>query len=69
MEKYARQAIAEGIKSADDIHIHREAELLRVLNMHYNRSNHLDVSKSLDEINQNRVTIKDKIDLVTFLSL
>ncbi|OTF76047.1 Homeobox prospero-like protein [Euroglyphus maynei] len=44
MEKYARQALSEGIKSADDLHVTDDCELLRVLNLHYNRSNHIAVS-------------------------
>lgn len=51
MEKYARQALSEGIKSADDLHVTDDCELLRVLNLHYNRSNHIAVSFSFS-INQ-----------------
>jgi len=43
MEKYARAALAEGVKSADDIHITIDSELYRLLNLHYNRNNHIDV--------------------------
>lgn len=43
MEKYARQALAEGIKSADDIQVSKDSELYRVLNLHYNRNNHIEV--------------------------
>ncbi|GFT84071.1 homeobox protein prospero [Nephila pilipes] len=41
MEKYARQAITEGVKSADDLKVTPDSELLRVLNLHYNRNNHI----------------------------
>ena len=44
MEKYARQAISEGIRNADEIRVSHDSELLRVLNLHYNRNNHIDVS-------------------------
>ena len=44
MEKYARQAVAEGITNGDDIRVGPESEILRVLNLHYNRNNHIDVS-------------------------
>lgn len=44
MEKYARQAVSEGITNADDIRVGPESEILRVLNLHYNRNNHIDVS-------------------------
>jgi len=43
MEKYARQALSEGIKNAEDIHVSTDSELYRVLNLHYNRNNHIEV--------------------------
>ncbi|RWS17975.1 homeobox protein prospero-like protein [Dinothrombium tinctorium] len=43
MEKYARQAIGEGIKNAEDIQVSNDSELIRVLNLHYNRNNHIEV--------------------------
>jgi prospero homeobox 1 len=43
MEKYARQAISEGLKTAEDIHVAGDSELYRVLNLHYNRNNHIEV--------------------------
>lgn len=44
MEKYARQAVSEGVKSSDDLHIGGDSEIYRVLNLHYNRNNHIEVS-------------------------
>ncbi len=44
MEKYARQAIAEGVKDPDDIMVTTDHEIYRVLNLHYNRNNQIDVS-------------------------
>lgn len=44
MEKYARQAISEGLKTAEDLHVAGDSELYRVLNLHYNRNNHIEVS-------------------------
>lgn len=44
MEKYARQAVSEGVKSPDDLHIGGDSEIYRVLNLHYNRNNHIEVS-------------------------
>lgn len=44
MEKYARQAVGEGVKVVEDIHIGLDSEIYRVLNLHYNRNNHIDVS-------------------------
>ncbi|XP_003746435.1 uncharacterized protein LOC100900938 [Galendromus occidentalis] len=46
MEKYARQAISEGIRNADEIRVSHDSELLRVLNLHYNRNNHIDVPEN-----------------------
>ncbi len=46
MEKYARQAIAEGVKNAEDLTITTESELYRVLNLHYNRNNQIEVRMS-----------------------
>lgn len=43
MEKYARQAVSEGAKNADDLHVGGDSELYRVLNLHYNRNNHIEV--------------------------
>ena len=43
MEKYARQAIAEGIKNPEDIIVTTDSELYRVLNLHYNRNNQIEV--------------------------
>ncbi|KAG5670367.1 hypothetical protein PVAND_000638 [Polypedilum vanderplanki] len=43
MEKYARQNVTEGVKSVDDIRISGDSEIYRVLNLHYNRNNHIEV--------------------------
>lgn len=43
MEKYARQAVAEGVKSADELRVLGDSEIYRVLNLHYNRNNHIEV--------------------------
>lgn len=43
MEKYARQALSEGIKNGEDLHVTVDNELYRVLNLHYNRNNHIEV--------------------------
>ena len=43
MEKYARQALSEGVKSADELRVSADSELYRVLNLHYNRNNHIEV--------------------------
>ncbi|KAK7082325.1 Prospero homeobox protein 1 [Halocaridina rubra] len=43
MEKYARQAISEGVKNGEDIGVNMDAEIIRALNLHYNRNNHLEI--------------------------
>jgi hypothetical protein len=43
MEKYARQTMSEGVKNPEDIHVNQDSELYRVLNLHYNRNNHIEV--------------------------
>jgi hypothetical protein len=43
MEKYARQAISEGVKSDSELRVNEDSELYRVLNVHYNRNNHIEV--------------------------
>lgn len=48
MEKYARQAVVEE-KSMDDLLVSRDDEIFRVLNLHYNRNNHIEVSSSYSE--------------------
>lgn len=50
MEKYARQALSEGIKCAEDLNVTDDCELIRVLNLHYNRSNHIPVSFNILQI-------------------
>ena len=44
MEKYARQALSEGVKNGEEITVNFDSELIRVLNLHYNRNNHLEVN-------------------------
>ncbi|XP_053376320.1 prospero homeobox protein 1-like [Mercenaria mercenaria] len=46
MEKYARQAIAEGCKHSDELTVTTESELYRVLNLHYNRNNQIEVPEN-----------------------
>merc|ERR1719350_264873 len=43
MEKYARQALSEGVKSETELHVTEDSELYRVINVHYNRNNHIEV--------------------------
>ncbi|XP_043118827.1 prospero homeobox protein 1a isoform X1 [Puntigrus tetrazona] len=39
MEKFARQAINDGVTGADELSVSRDCELFRALNMHYNKAN------------------------------
>ena len=43
MEKFARQAINEGVTAAEELMVGRDAELFRALNMHYNKANDFEV--------------------------
>jgi len=47
MEKYARQSIAEGL-SADQVEVTTESELYKILNLHYNRNNQIEVSTTYE---------------------
>lgn len=44
IDKYARQELSNGRINAEDIHVPTDSELLKVLNVHYNRQNHISVS-------------------------
>ncbi|RLW06873.1 hypothetical protein DV515_00004025 [Chloebia gouldiae] len=43
MEKYARQAINDGVTSTEELSITRDCELYRALNMHYNKANDFEL--------------------------
>lgn len=43
MEKYSRQALAEGVKNVTDLVVTTDCELYRVLVLHYNRNNQIEV--------------------------
>ncbi|CAF0832121.1 unnamed protein product [Rotaria sordida] len=43
IEKYARQCLAEGIRHVDDLIVTPNSDLYRILNLHYNRSNQINV--------------------------
>uniref|UniRef100_A0A3B5LTW9 Prospero homeobox 2 n=1 Tax=Xiphophorus couchianus TaxID=32473 RepID=A0A3B5LTW9_9TELE len=50
MEKFARQAIAEGVHDVKDITVSRDSELFRALNMHYNKANDFHVPDRFLEV-------------------
>ena len=43
MEKFARQAIVDGVNNVDNLSVSRDSELFRALNMHYNKANDFQV--------------------------
>ena len=45
MEKYARQALSEGLKNVSDLVVSKDDELYRVLVLHYNRNNQIEASR------------------------
>ena len=57
MEKYARQALSEGIKNPDDLRIAVDSELYRVLNLHYNRNNHIEVRTEVSFIHLSSLSL------------
>ncbi|XP_062296712.1 prospero homeobox protein 2 [Scomber scombrus] len=50
MEKFARQAIVDGISDVKDITVSRDSELFRALNMHYNKANDFHVPDRFLEV-------------------
>uniref|UniRef100_A0A671MTV9 Prospero homeobox protein 1-like n=1 Tax=Sinocyclocheilus anshuiensis TaxID=1608454 RepID=A0A671MTV9_9TELE len=57
MEKFARQAINDGVAAVDDIIVSRDSELYKVLNMHYNKENDFEVPESFLEVSQ--ITLRE----------
>ncbi|XP_071774266.2 prospero homeobox protein 1a isoform X1 [Centroberyx gerrardi] len=57
MEKFARQAINEGVTAADEMSVGRDSELFRALNMHYNKANDFEVPERFLEVAQ--VTLRE----------
>ncbi|MBN3292195.1 PROX1 protein, partial [Polypterus senegalus] len=50
MEKFARQAIMDGINNRKDLVVTRDSELFRALNMHYNKANDFQVPERFLEV-------------------
>ncbi|XP_049335013.1 prospero homeobox protein 1 [Astyanax mexicanus] len=57
MEKFARQAINDGVTGADEISVSRDSELFRALNMHYNKANDFEVPERFLEVAQ--ITLRE----------
>ncbi|XP_058875478.1 prospero homeobox protein 1-like [Acipenser ruthenus] len=47
MEKFARQAINDGVTGTEELNVTRDCELYRALNMHYNKANDFEVGLCL----------------------
>ncbi|MGH0130244.1 UNVERIFIED_CONTAM: hypothetical protein FKN15_045871 [Acipenser sinensis] len=45
MEKFARQAINDGVTGTEELNVTRDCELYRALNMHYNKANDFELIK------------------------
>lgn len=45
MEKFARQALLEGVVDAGALWVSRDSELFRALNTHYNKGNDFEVRR------------------------
>uniref|UniRef100_G3NXC4 Prospero homeobox 2 n=1 Tax=Gasterosteus aculeatus aculeatus TaxID=481459 RepID=G3NXC4_GASAC len=52
MEKFARQAIVDGISDVKDMTVSRDSELFRALNMHYNKANDFHVPDRFLEVSE-----------------
>ncbi|XP_028994637.1 prospero homeobox protein 2 [Betta splendens] len=50
MEKFARQAVVDGVSDVKDIAVTRDSELFRALNMHYNKANDFHVPDRFLEV-------------------
>ncbi|KAL4613181.1 prospero homeobox protein 2 [Arapaima gigas] len=50
MEKYARQAIVDGVNDVKEMCVTRDSELFRALNMHYNKANDFQVPDRFLEV-------------------
>ncbi|XP_041132882.1 prospero homeobox protein 1-like [Polyodon spathula] len=50
MEKFARQAVVDGVNNAKDLTVSRDSELFRALNMHYNKANDFQVPDRFIEV-------------------
>ncbi|KAM9495387.1 prospero homeobox protein 1-like [Clarias gariepinus] len=57
MEKFARQAINDGVTGAEEIAVSRDSELFRALNMHYNKANDFEVPERFLEVAQ--ITLRE----------
>ncbi|XP_029114508.1 prospero homeobox protein 1a [Scleropages formosus] len=57
MEKFARQAINDGVTASEELSVSRDCELYRALNMHYNKANDFEVPERFLEVAQ--ITLRE----------
>ncbi|XP_051579598.1 prospero homeobox protein 1-like [Myxocyprinus asiaticus] len=57
MEKFARQAINDGVTGVEELSVSRDCELFRALNMHYNKANDFEVPERFLEVAQ--ITLRE----------
>uniref|UniRef100_A0A672G0H3 Prospero homeobox 2 n=1 Tax=Salarias fasciatus TaxID=181472 RepID=A0A672G0H3_SALFA len=63
MEKFARQAILDGVGEVKDISVSRDSELFRALNMHYNKANDFHVPDRFLEVAE--ITLHEFYNAIT----
>lgn len=63
MEKYARAEIANGTKNPDELEVSTESDIYRVLNLHYNRNNHIEVTFLMNYIDTGEIRILSLISV------
>ncbi|XP_075795266.1 prospero homeobox protein 1-like isoform X2 [Pelodiscus sinensis] len=57
MEKFSRQALSDGVPSAEALTVTRDSELARVLNQHYNKANDYEIPSKFLEVSQ--ITLRE----------
>ncbi|XP_023850344.1 prospero homeobox protein 1-like [Salvelinus sp. IW2-2015] len=63
MEKFARQAIVDGVTDVKDMSISRDSELFRALNMHYNKANDFQVPERFLEVS--KITLQEFFNAIS----
>uniref|UniRef100_A0A8C8CS75 Prospero domain-containing protein n=1 Tax=Oncorhynchus tshawytscha TaxID=74940 RepID=A0A8C8CS75_ONCTS len=63
MEKFARQAIVDGVRDVKDMSISRDSEMFRALNMHYNKANDFQVPERFLEVSE--ITLQEFFNAIS----
>ncbi|XP_032819619.2 prospero homeobox protein 1-like [Petromyzon marinus] len=63
VEKFARQAITEGVTNVDELRVTRDCELFRALNVHYNKANDFEVPVRFLEVSE--ITLREFFTAIT----